>query len=433
MATSAIDELVRATAWIDTHEHLLEEHERLGGPTAQDPVFSCEDWAYLFSHYAADDLVSAGMPRDDLARFLSPELSPTEKWDLVEPHWQRCNVTGYLRSVEISVRMLFDLDITRDSCDEITRRMRDLAQPGFYRRVLNEDAGVASCHVNSLRSMFCETAQPDLLLQDLSILPLTRPSKDGIAEMEQVAGETVHSFNDFMRVVDGCFGRYGRQAVAVKSQWAYFRPLAVGPGDRGAASSAFDRQLRGEALSRHEEAALQDYLFDHCVRRATDFALPVKLHTGYYFSTCTMPLRRVRDNLSDMCELLARYPGTTFVVMHGGYPYQHEAIAVAKQYPNCVIDLCWDWIIDPVSTEDLLRRFLVTAPHSKVLCFGGDYFPVELVVGHAEIARRGLVRALTGLVDVGHLSTEEALRLVPELMHGNARRTFPRVGALDAT
>ncbi|MFB3905793.1 MAG: hypothetical protein ACE15E_20280 [Acidobacteriota bacterium] len=35
---------------------------------------------------------------------------------------------------------------------------------------------------------------------------------------------------------------------------------------------------------------------------------------------------------------------------------------------------------------NFLKQYLVTAPANKVLTFGGDYFSVEPVVGHAALA-----------------------------------------------
>jgi hypothetical protein len=89
-----------------------------------------------------------------------------------------------------------------------------------------------------------------------------------------------------------------------------------------------------------------------------------------------------------------------------------------------VVDLCWAWIISPSATERFLRDFLVTAPANKLLTFGGDYIPVEPVVGHAAIARQGLERALEGLIQDGWISRAEAIESVPRLMNGNARRIF---------
>jgi predicted TIM-barrel fold metal-dependent hydrolase len=110
--------------------------------------------------------------------------------------------------------------------------------------------------------------------------------------------------------------------------------------------------------------------------------------------------------------------------MHIGYPYQEAMISLAKHYRNAVIDMCWAWIINPVACERFVQDFLAAAPANKLLTFGGDYIPVEPVVGHAAMARRGLSRALEGLVRSGAISASEALELVEPLMRGNARRIF---------
>ena len=95
--------------------------------------------------------------------------------------------------------------------------------------------------------------------------------------------------------------------------------------------------------------------------------------------------------------------------------------------------MCWAWIIDPIASRAFLKRFLVSAPASKVLCFGGDYIPVENIVGHASLARRELARTLEELVGEGYLEEAEARDLVPDLMHGNAERVFGRQQAGTST
>jgi hypothetical protein len=67
---------------------------------------------------------------------------------------------------------------------------------------------------------------------------------------------------------------------------------------------------------------------------------------------------------------------------------------------------------------------LLTAPNNKVLTFGGDFIPVEPVVGHAMVARRGIALALTGLVRDGWLTRAQAVELVEPIMRGNAHRIF---------
>lgn len=66
----------------------------------------------------------------------------------------------------------------------------------------------------------------------------------------------------------------------------------------------------------------------------------------------------------------------------------------------------------------------MTAPVHKVLPFGGDYIPVEPVLGHAVMARRGIALALAELVEEGWLTLDEALDLVEPILRGNAHRLF---------
>lgn len=169
---------------------------------------------------------------------------------------------------------------------------------------------------------------------------------------------------------------------------------------------------------------MEDHLFWHAVRKATEHKLPVKLHTGYYAGQNYMPLGRLIHNPGSACDLCRAAPETPFVFMHICYPYYEELISVAKQYTNAHIDMCWSWIINPVAAKDFLKKYLVTAPANKILTFGGDYIPVEPVLGHAIIARQGIALALTELVEEGWLSLSDAMELTDPIMHNNARRIF---------
>ena len=150
----------------------------------------------------------------------------------------------------------------------------------------------------------------------------------------------------------------------------------------------------------------------------------MKLHTGYYAGQNGMPLARVAGNPAQASDLCRKSPATNFVFMHIAYPYWHDLIAVAKHYTNAHIDMCWAWIIDPAGSREFLKSYLAAAPANKVLVFGGDYIPVECVLGHARMARRGVARALRELVDEGWLEERDALGLVELLLRGNARRIF---------
>jgi predicted TIM-barrel fold metal-dependent hydrolase len=111
--------------------------------------------------------------------------------------------------------------------------------------------------------------------------------------------------------------------------------------------------------------------------------------------------------------------------MHMAWPQQEQLLALAKHQPNVVCEMSWAWTAAPRSAADFLERFLTTVPATKLLGFGADYQTVENVVGHAELARRGLERALRRLIDDGWMTVDDALRLVPLIMRENAERILP--------
>lgn len=420
-----IAETIAATPWVDTHEHLLEPSTRVKGPGAHS-LQPCTDFALLFFHYAADDLTSAGMPPEVSARLYAPDTPVAEKWDLLRPWWALCRHTGYLKAVGETLRLLFGVDPDRldaQACARVTAEMAERSgRPGFYRETLHR-SGVLTCQVNTLEaSVFMDSSEPDLLLQDLGIGVLSTGLN--VPVMERRSGRTVRDLADWHGIIDWSFDTYGPRAVAVKSAAAYERRLDYAAVDEDTAAPLFARHLRGEALEPAERKTLQDHLFRYCLSRASERGLPIKLHCGHYAGTRSMPLGRVKENAADVCALCKDFPDARFVLMHIGYPYPDEYISIAKHYPNAWVDLCWAWILSPLATVRFVREYLAAAPANKLLCFGGDYSTVENVAGHASIARQGLTLALRSLVADGWMDEAGALALIPLLMGDNARSLF---------
>ncbi len=130
-----------------------------------------------------------------------------------------------------------------------------------------------------------------------------------------------------------------------------------------------------------------------------------------------MPPARVQGHPAAACELCRVSPQSTFVFMPSCYPYYEELIRIAKDYTNAYVDMCWRWILNPIAAKDFLKKYLVSAPANKLFTFGGEYFVVEPVLGHAWIARQGIALSLCELVEGGWLSLEDALGLVDRIMH----------------
>ncbi|HNT89525.1 MAG TPA: amidohydrolase family protein, partial [Candidatus Hydrogenedentes bacterium] len=295
---------------------------------------------------------------------------------------------------------------------------------GFYRVVLRDFANIEYAQVNCIEGpIFGETAQPDLLAQDLSFAALSAAGdRDRLAAE---AGVTLKGLKDWHAVIDWAFETYGPRAIAVKSQNAYARGLDYARVAAEEAAPYFEKMLRDRgALEAAERKAVEDHLFHYCVHKATEYDLPVKLHTGYYAGHNSIPLGRLQGNPAEMCELCRAHPDARFVFMHITYPYHDHIIAAAKHWPNAYIDMCWAWIINPMACVRFVKEFLGAAPACKLLTFGGDYRPVEMVPGHAAVARRGLAQALSELVEERWLREAELEALTDCLMRGNAHELF---------
>lgn len=425
----ALAELIGKTRWIDTHEHLVEESDRLGpdgdrayfGPDDPERLIPA-DFSSLLIHYADHDLISAGLDPAGLEFLFGAEADSQEKWDRVEPFIEACRHGGYLRAADLSSEALFGVPLRRETLSEIDAGLRELRRPGFYRHVIGDVARIERCQVHALDAdPFRESAEPELLQQDLAIAPLALGQGSGA---EQRYGAEIASLESYLEMIDWCFAIYAPRAVAVKCYWAYWRPLAVAvPAEPP--RRQFER-LRAGTADLTEQRQVEDFLFQRCVDLATEAGLPVKLHLGHLAGNFDPPFRHILDHVRDLIPFLQANQGTRFVLMHIAWPQSEQLLAVAKHFPNVTVDLCWAWILAPRSSKEFVMRFLTTVPANKLLCFGADYFTVENLPGHAEIARRGLRDALAGLIAEDWMSRGDAEALVPRLMRGNAEAVFPR-------
>ena len=413
---------VFAAPFIDTHEHLIEEEGRLSG-TAH-PRVAADDWSMLFCHYINSDFVVAGMSQKEYDRFFSPDVDPVDKWKIIEPYWPFVKNTGYGLASHLAVQELYDVEeLSGSTVRQVQNGYEKVRQAGFYRTILRDYCNISSCQVNSLEGApFMKTKMPDLLMQDLSIVNMFAWME--IDKLSSAAGINVSSLSDWLRVIDWWFEKYGPFAAAVKSQHAYSRDIDYKQTPLEKVELLFKNMLDQHSLSGDETKELQDALFWYAVQKANEYNLPVKLHTGYYAGSNHMPLDRLLKNAGSATQLCMDSPETRFVFMHINYPNYEELLAAAKNHANCYVDMCWSWIINPVAAKDFLKKYLVTAPANKIVTFGGDYIPVEPVIGHAIIARNGIALSLTELVLEGWLKTDDALALVEPIMHGNATRIF---------
>ena len=417
-----IEQIVATTPLADTHEHLREEADRLpGGELAIN-----NDISILFSHYVDSDLAVAGMPESDLKLVLSPETDVQRKWNLIRPWWERMKNTGYGFMVRESIRALYgEIDLVDDNFQKIDDGIRNLIKPGYYQRVLKSICNIDHCQVNALETpVYRETAPSALLLQDICTTRIS--SSFDPAVICSLIGREVKTVEDCLEAISLVFARYGAQAIAVKNQSAYQRKLDYARWDYPDVVNHFKSCVaKNWQVAPEERKPIEDYLFHYSIDKAVEYNLPIKLHTGFYAGRGYMPLHRVRHHAGDTSELCQQHPEAKFVIMHITYPYQDEAIALAKHYHNAYIDMCWVWMVNPLAGIRFLKEYLLAAPANKLLTFGGDVSSVELVPGQVHAARKGICQGISELVAEGWVPDKDVPQLINRIMRGNAYDLFP--------
>jgi uncharacterized protein len=212
--------------------------------------------------------------------------------------------------------------------------------------------------------------------------------------------------------------------IAMKFEVAYFRSTKFGDPTREQAEDIYQRFVSGGIPSEHEYRTFQDYIFRFLVREGGRLHLPIHVHSavgiGDYFSLSEGNILNLENVLRD-----PRYASTVFVMIHGGYPYEHQAIWLAAM-KNVYLDTSlMELDMYPSEFRHVLKTWLETFPDK--ITFGTDSFPYNETLGAEESywlgvqsARAALAAALAEMVSENEVSESQALQLAHGYLHDNA-------------
>ena len=417
--TTDLAQFINSASLSDTHEHLQTEAFSIGFPP--DVLFD------LFGNYVMADLVVAGATQEAVDHLIdTSNRDLTSRFAPIQKAWKCCQHTGYGEAVCLIARHVYGMEeITPETIEVAQRKATVLRLPGKRLEMLQQ-AGIDHVQVDDF-SWKCvpDASGPDFFLYDLSWVSFCKGEIDPQAIQEEV-GIEVRNLETLRAAMAALFAKYGRCAIAVKSQHAYQRTLLWKERTEAEVTGVLRKVLEKEEVDEVERCVLGDWCWARGVEFATDYNLPFKIHTGYYAGHSHMPVERIRSG--HLCALLSRYPKARFVLMHIAYPYSEELTALAKHYPNVWVDLCWAWSINPYAASDFVRRFLHAVPANKLFGFGGDSFWPCSSVAYAMQARQGLRRALEAEVVESLLSERQAIALAERLMRSNQHDCFDLEG-----
>jgi hypothetical protein len=215
-----------------------------------------------------------------------------------------------------------------------------------------------------------------------------------------------------------------RGGVAVKFEASYFRSLAFDDPPREAAAALYDKYRAGGVPSMAEYKTFQDFIFHHLVTESGRLHLPVHIHSsaggGDYFNVSGVNVLNLENVLRD-----PRYLTTTFVLIHGGYPFDREAIFLASMKNVYLDSSAMELVLYPTEFKEMLRRWLETYPEK--ITFGTDAFPFGDALGVEEVywlgvrsTQTALSAALAEMVAAREITEARALAFAHAYLHDTA-------------
>lgn len=419
----ALQEAIDRLQIIDTHEH-LPAFERDRHDTGD--VLS----EYLIQYFWRD-LISAGMPKAEYQRLISRDMPLMAKWEVLEPYWKLCRLTGYGQALDIAARGLYGVKgIKRQNIEEMNEAFLKHRDGQHYQRVLKEKSGIrislldisfVNQHLDCDRRYFRPVFRMERFLEPRRF--------DDIETVERETGIPVRSFPDWL---DACEAQIdlnmAQGAVAMKSAFAYERALRYDRVPFHEAEQCFNCFFDSAHIPDWKERsvsgslAYQNYMMRHILRLLERKGIPLQLHTGMQDGHGNM-LSNANPVL--LSNLFIQYPGLQFILMHMAYPYWQELCVLVKNCPNVAMDMCWGFQVSPMAAKAVLRQALELVPINKICAYGGDSAFIDAVYGSQRQTRRVVGEVLYDMMDAGKLEgQEEALALAEMLLYQNPYRLF---------
>ena len=217
--------------------------------------------------------------------------------------------------------------------------------------------------------------------------------------------------------------------VSIKFEIAYFRTLHFEDPPQTMAAAIYSRYHAGGKAPGAEQTVFEDFMFRYLLREAGRLHLAVQIHTavgtGDFFSVTGGNVLNLENVLRD-----PRYSNVNFVLLHGGYPFQDQAIWLTARENVYLDSSLMGLYLYPADLAEVLRHWLLLYPDKVV--FGSDAFPFSEAIGAEESdwlaiesARKALAAALARMILDGEVTEERALQFARGYLHDNAARIYP--------
>ena len=238
------------------------------------------------------------------------------------------------------------------------------------------------------------------------------------------------AFGDYLAFVTRVLADHQRRgAIAAKFEVAYFRSFVFDDPPRETVAAIYDKYRQGGVPAAVEYKAFQDFVFRHIVGECGRLHLPVHIHSsagaGDFFSVAGASVLNLEPVLRD-----SRYLSTTFVLIHGGYPFDQPALLIAMM-KNVWLDssATGSFLMYTNQFKDVLKRWFEIMPDK--VTYGSDAFPIDDHIGAEELywlgvhnARTATAAALAEMIAAREITEAQAMVIARGYLHDNAAALY---------
>jgi len=412
---------------IDCHEHL---------PATEDKIDRSMDFLMASMHYVKEDLISSGMNPETLYEMVvrNKAVGILDKWKLIEPYWNLCRNTGYLKAVRKSAGILFGADdISADNIEELDKKFREYMAGDCYNDMLKKRCKIKKAIRNAVSEQNDEgTGDPEYFIDSYPLLKYIAPKSTGeLQTIFSMVNNEITGFEDYLAAVKiDLEEKIQKGAYIFKLASAYIGPIDLGTYDKNTARMQFEKEIRRIRVFMHEipiPAAFDnlkefnDYMTHFVLRILNQHSCVLQVHTGIQAGNGNI-LKNTNATL--LSDAFMTYRNIKFDIFHISYPYQNELVAMAKMFPNVFVNFAWTHIISPNASVETLLECYDTLPVNKILGFGGDYLYVSNLIGNLTIARENIAKSLAIAVEDDRFDILEAKSIAFKILYDNPAQLY---------
>lgn len=398
----------------ETDSHIREE---LAGYMEGHPIINSH------SHHMADD----SFENFDLDRLIGGTylqwagITPGNSRKSREDYLKKIRFKSYFVWLQKAIQQLYHMEeeLTADNWDMVSGRIRAAHRERDYHiRLLERECNYKKILVETYWDPGSDNGRPDIFRPafriDSFLYGYARGKHDFDGICPEIYGELPDNMDDYLDWVRRqILRKKQRGCVALKSAAAYDRGLNFSEVSREKAERVF--LLKDPEKTAEDIENFQNYIFWRICEMAAELSLPLQCHTGTGQLTGTRPI--------ELNSLIRRNPDTKFALLHCGYPWTDDIIAMVHEYPNVYPDMCWMPIL---SYTDAIRSLheLIEASTADKLCWGCDTWTAEDSFGALLAFRFVLSRVLEEKISDGYLSLSGAKEIIDNIMLHNAKELY---------